>query len=195
MSNEADKTSNEDTLPQVQDAESEPGWAIEPTGAPEEFGLTPDATIEKKRVWDRQEVFLAAYRETGRIATAARQAGMTRWAVIHWQRGDVFDFRNRLEAAHHDWCEDKIEGLIDSRLESPEGNRGSDILLMFKAKAEMPSKYREEVKIIDTSATKDLLAELRRLGQAKVVEGHVLEHSEGSLVPPTESPTVEPEAT
>ena len=183
MGNEANKTTNPDSLPQVQDAESEPGWAIEPSGKPEEFGLTPDATIEKKRVWDRQEVFLAAYRETGRIATAARQAGMTRWAVIHWQRGDVFDFRNRLEAAHHDWCEDKIEGLIDSRLETPEGNRGSDVLLMFKAKAEMPEKYREEVKIVDTSATKELLDQLRRLGRPHVIEG--------SVVP--QEPTQEPE--
>ena len=33
--------------------------------------------------------------------------------------------------------------MIDDRLENPQGNRGSDILLMFKAKAEMPEKYRE----------------------------------------------------
>ena len=88
-----------------------------------------------------------------------------------------------MKLAHADYCETQVEGLIDSRLANPEGNRGSDILLMFKAKAEMPEKYREEVKIVDTSATKDLLAELRRLGQAKVVEG--------SLAP--SEPTQEPE--
>lgn len=172
MNNEADKTANQDSLPQVHTSSE---WAIEPSGAPEEFGLTPDATIEKKRVWDRQEVFLAAYRGTGRIAKSAKQAGMTRWAVIHWQRGDVFDFRNRLEAAHHEWCEEKIEGLIDSRLSDPQGNRGSDVLLMFQAKAEMPGKYREEVKIIDSGATKELLNQLRAMGQAREPEPPAIE--------------------
>ena len=162
---------------------------LEPTGKPEEFGFQYwSAPLEKSRVWDRQELVLAEYRGCGRVGKSARAVGLTRWAVDKWSQTDVFSWRERLKSAHADWCEDKIEGKIQSRLDDPEGNRGSDILLMFQAKAEMPEKYREEVKIIDTGPTKDLLAELRRLGQAKVVEG--------SLVPPPpEAPTMEPEAT
>ena len=183
MKNRADKTHHKDSQLQAQDTASEPEWALEPTGGPEEFGILQNSTLRERRVWDRQELFLTAFRECGRIGKAANAVGLTRWATNRWLEGDVFGFRERMKLAHADYCETQVEGLIDSRLANPEGNRGSDILLMFKAKAEMPEKYREEVKIVDTSATKDLLAELRRLGQAKVVEG--------SLAP--SEPTQEPE--
>jgi len=144
---------------------------VEP-GSPESYGFFRSVTPrEKAAVWDRQEAFLAAYRETGRINKAAEAVGMSRQAPVHWQNGDVFGFRERIKDAHRDWCEAKIEGLIDERLANPQGNRGSDILLMFQAKAEMPEKYREEVKIIDTGSTKDLLAELRKQGRPRIVEG------------------------
>ena len=128
---------------------------------------------EKARVWDRQELFLAAFRDKGRLGEAARSIGLTRWAVDKWMQGDVFGFRERVKAAHADYCEDKIEAMIDERLADPQGNRGSDVLLMFKAKAEMPHKYREEVKIVDTSTVKDLLRALRGAGKPRVVEGSV----------------------
>ena len=147
-------------------------WGLEPSGRPEEFGLTPDATTEKKRVWDRQEMFLAAYRSVGRIYKAANEVGMTRWAVIHWKRGDVFGFKDRLEVAHADWCEDKIEGLMDERLGDPQGNRGSDILLIAKARAEMPEKYREKVAVSNNDdVVKELLSRLKGLATPRVVEG------------------------
>ena len=174
MKNRADKTHHEDSQLQAQDTASEPEWAIEPSGAPEEFGfLYRSAPLEKARVWDRQEAFLVAYRDSGKIGKAAKAIELTRWAVDKWLQSDVFGFRERMKAAHVDYCEDKLEARMEARLANPEGNRGSDILLMFQLKAEMPSKYREEVKIVDTSATKDLLEELRRLGRARVVEGSV----------------------
>lgn len=116
-------------------------------------------------------MFLAAYRETGRIYKAAKQVGMTRWAIIHWKRNDAFNFRDRLEVAHADYCEDKIEGLMDDRLTDPQGNRGSDILLIAKARAEMPDKYREQVTVVDTSAIRESLDLMRKLGVPRVVEG------------------------
>ena len=145
----------------------------EPTGRPEEFGLPQAATPDVKRLWDRQEMFLAAYREFGRINKAAAYVGLSRWAVVNWERSDAWEFRRRMEAAHADYCEAKIEGLIDSRLADPTGNRGSDILLMFKAKAEMPHKYREEVRVIDTTPTRDLLVKLRAIGAPRIVDGSV----------------------
>ena len=183
----------------------EPPVDVQPTGAPDELAaltaLVPvgpedsglsftyeSLTAEKARVWNHQEAFLADYRQHGQLGKAAKAIGMTRFVQDKWLINDQLGWRERIKAAHADYCEDKIESKIQERLDNPEGNRGSDILLMFQAKAEMPEKYREEVKIIDTGPTKDLLAELRRLGQAKVVEG--------SLVPPpTEASTVEPEGT
>ena len=182
MGNKADNTHHEDSQLQAQDTATEPEWAIEPTGAPEDFGIPQFSRPVQKRVWDRQEAYLAAYAECGRRNKAAATVGLTYWAIRHWDRHDVFSFRERQDVAHLIYCETQVEGLIDERLANPEGNRGSDILLMFKAKAEMPEKYREEVKIVDTRETKDLLEELRRLGRPNVIEGSVV-----SKEPPQES--------
>lgn len=166
--------SDQDSSPQVQDSACAPEWAI-PTGAPEEFGFhRQSASHEKARCWDRQELFLAAYRECGRIAKAAEAVGLTRWAVGKWNQNDVFGFRDRVKAAHADWCENVLEARIDNRLDHPEGNRGSDILAIFQLKAENPSKYREEPVVVDMSASKELLDRLRAMGQPRVVEGSVV---------------------
>ena len=185
MKNKADETLTQDlpALPEGTELLPAPEWAIEPTGAPEEFGLTRDSRPSKKRVWDRQEVFLAAFAECGKPVVAARNSGISYWTYIHWERHDVFGFRDRLKVAHDIYCQDKIETMIDDRLEDPQGNRGSDVLLMFKGKAEMPEKYRETVTVVDHSATKEMLDRLRAMGTPRVVEG--------SLVP--QEPAQEPE--
>jgi hypothetical protein len=67
-----------------------------------------------------------------------------------------------MEYAHQDYRE-FLEGLIHERLVNPQGNRGSDILLMFKEKAEWPEKYREEVKVIGVDASKQMMDKLREL--------------------------------
>ena len=85
--------------------------------------------------------------------------GLTRWAVDKWQSLDVYGFNGRMKAAHADYCE-PIEQMIDDRLKTPQGNRGSDPLLMFKTKAEMPENYREDVKVIDSGIGLKLLEKL-----------------------------------
>jgi hypothetical protein len=117
---------DENLLPQQGGAEDVPEWEWIPTGAPEEFGLPPNATLLQKAVWHRQEMFLEAYRRCGKINKAAVAVGLTRWAVIHWQRKDVFEFNRRIEAAHEDYCEDVIEQDIDDTLEDRKFNH--DIL-------------------------------------------------------------------
>jgi len=137
MTNEHDSN----LAPRQPDTEQE--WAIEPVGSPEEFGLAKDSRPSKKRVWDRQEVFLAAFAECGKPVVAARNCGISYWTHVHWEKKVIFGYKERLNVAHAAYCQAKVEGMIDDRLESPQGNRGSDILLMFKAKAEMPDKYRD----------------------------------------------------
>ena len=73
---------------------------------------------------------------------------------------------------------------MDKRLENPQGNRGSDILYLFKMKAERPEKYREEVNVIGANVAVqrwDKLTELaarsaqrRRLDEG-AAEGDYLE--------------------
>jgi hypothetical protein len=104
---------NGDLAPEHEGNGSE--WEIIPTGAPQEFGLAQDATFQQKAVWQRQEMFLEAFRRCGKIGKSAEASGLTRWAVIHWQKGDVFSFNRRLESAHADYCEGMDERLADPR--------------------------------------------------------------------------------
>ena len=139
-----------------------PEWALEPTGAAEEFGFPTNYGLREKQTWMRQEAFLEQYAKCGKLIRAAEAAGMTIWAVEYWQKQDLYEFNHRLEIAHRRYGE-TIEVMIDDRLETPQGNRGSDPLLMFKAKAEMPEKYREDVKVIDQGAALQTWEMLKQL--------------------------------
>jgi hypothetical protein len=191
---------NKDTLPEEYQGapESLPDWAQLPTGGPEEFGVDgpgtvqgnpspKDYTILKKRVWQRQEMFLESYRQCGKIGQAAKAVGLTRWGVVYWQKNDIFGFKQRLDAAYADYCENKIEQLMDDRLEDPQGNRGSDVLLMFKAKAEMPHKYREEVKVVGIEASRQMMDKLRELATKERAQQAELESTEAKAL---EAPAV-----
>ena len=169
---------NGDLVPEHEgDASS---WELIPTGAPEEFGLPPDATLNQKAVWHRQEVFLEAFRRCGKIGKAAESVGLTRWAVIHWQRNDAFSFNRRMEVAHEDYCEALEEG-IDDRLENPQGNRGSDILYMFKMKAEKPEKYRENVQVSGVEPMTQMLDRLTEMAARELEQRRRRELEEGSV--------------
>src|SRR5919106_1853620 len=88
--------------------------------------------------------------------------------------GDVFSFNCRIEAAHAGYCEKREEGL-DDRLENPKGNRGSDILYMFKMKAENPDKYREEAKVVVNDSAQQLLDKLTAMAAKELEERRRLE--------------------
>jgi hypothetical protein len=87
--------------------------------------------------------------------------------VNTWMTADPYSFKERFELAHQDYRE-FLEGLIQQRLLNPQGNRGSDILLMFREKAEWPEKYREEVKVIGTEAPLRMLEKLKELGKREL---------------------------
>ena len=112
-------------------------WALEPSGEPGEFGLPINYGLREKQTWMRQEAFLEQYAKCGKLIRAAEAAGMTIWAVEYWQKQDLYEFNRRLEIAHRRYGE-TIEVMIDDRLETPQGNRGSDPLLMFKARQKCP---------------------------------------------------------
>jgi hypothetical protein len=80
--------------------------------------------------------------------------------VKSWQLSDTHLFKKRLQEAHAK-CVEKWEQLMDERLANPTGNRGSDVLLMFKLKAMAPEKYREEVRVLNVSAPMQMLDRIR----------------------------------
>ena len=151
-----------------------PEWALEPSGAAEEFGFPSNYGLREKQTWMRQEAFLEQYAKYGKLIRAAEAVGLTIWAVEYWQKQDLYQFNRRLEVAHRRYCEN-LEQMMDDRLENPQGNRGSDPLLMFKHKAEMPEKYREDIKVIDGGAAVQLLDALRALGKPPELEAPATE--------------------
>jgi hypothetical protein len=88
--------------------------------------------------------------------------------------GDVYGFKKRMAIAHQQYVE-SLEQLMDDRLSNPTGNRGSDILLMFKLKAEAPENYREEVKALGVSAPLQMLDKLRELAARDIKAREALE--------------------
>jgi hypothetical protein len=139
---------------------------IAPT--PQDWGFPSNATVGQRAVWNRQEMFLEAYKKCGKRAQAAKTVGLTLWCVDKWVGADVYSIQKRMELAHREFCENVIEQEIDNRLADPKGNRGSDILLMFKAKAEMPSKYREDVKVVGMEPVREMLDRLTEMAARRL---------------------------
>jgi hypothetical protein len=129
---------------------------------PQDWGFPDNPTRANIECWTRQEAFLEAYKLTSRSSHAAKAAGVGVHAVSRWVSRDVYQFKKRMELARQVYA-DSIRQIIHERLSNPQGNRGSDILLMFEAKAVMPEMYREEVKVLNVSAPIQMLERLREL--------------------------------
>ena len=139
--------------------------AQEPTGSPEEYGLPKDCGLQEKVRWEKQERFCAAFARFGTL-TAAEKATGIHWSTrTYWLQENMYGFRDRLKAAQEAYTA-YWESQMDARLENPTGNRGSDILMMFKLKALNPQKYRETITLQPSADTKELLDVFRKLGAA-----------------------------
>jgi hypothetical protein len=165
---------------------------------PQDYGFPEEPFPYQVEVWNRQELFLAAYARVGRRSIAAKEAGITIWCVDKWIGADVYSIRKRMQQAHQAYVE-SLEQLMDDRLTNPQGNRGSDVLLMFKLKAEAPEKYREEVKVVGIEASKQMMDRLREMAMkdrealeeaAPVVEGEYQEMPPVLPAPPVTKPPV-----
>jgi hypothetical protein len=143
-------------------------------GTPQSYGFPENPTMSDWQVWNRQELFLKAYARIGKIGKAAAATEITVATVESWQRRDTHGIKKRMKLAHQAYVE-PLEQLMDERLLNPTGNRGSDILLMFKLKAEASEKYREEVKVLGTAAPLQILDKLRELGAKALKEREALE--------------------
>jgi len=157
-------------------------------------------TIEQRQRYDRQQLFLKAYSRLGRIYKAAEASNVPVDTVESWQRRDTHGFNKRMQQAHQEYVEN-LEQLMDERLQNPTGNRGSDVLLMFKLKAKAPQKYREEVKVVGIEASKQMMDRLRELAakdrersalEAPAVEDVYQEVTQASPPTPAEAPPMKP---
>ena len=115
-----------------------------------------------------QDIFLEAYAMCGVIKDAAQAANTHPATITAWKNDDAYGFRSKFEQAKQDFRE-QLETLAFERIKDPEGNRGSDVLLIFLLKAHHPDKYREQ--IVQDDAARDFISDLRR--EAKKWKGRV----------------------
>src|SRR5918992_383143 len=167
--------------------------ALEPT--PQDWGLPENAGTDERACWYRQERFLDAFSQCGKIGTAAKAVGITRFAVQRWQRTDVYSFKKRLEAAHTDYVE-SLEVDMDDFIQTSKHN--TQIIRIFRLKAEAPEKYREEVKVLNTEAPVRMLEMLKGLGKRELeaaegqakLEGPAIEGEDREVPVSGQEPTV-----
>ena len=114
-----------------------------------------------------QDRFLLAFAKFGNVGKASELAGISRFTVYDWIERDKREFRKRYRYAQDAYA-DSREQLMHERLANPEGNRGSDILLIFQQKALRPEKYRDYPPTDDSAA--NTLRELRKLAQTLKAE-------------------------
>jgi hypothetical protein len=142
--------------------------------SPQDYGFPENLSVVNQQCWDRQQAFLKAFGQLGTIRAAARTIGIHRDTVNKWLSADLYSFKKRMADVKEEYRE-FLEDLIHERLTNPQGNRGSDVLLMFREKAEWPEKYREEVKVLGVSAPLQMLEKLKELAAKDMKAQQVLE--------------------
>ena len=92
-------------------------------------------------------------------------------------------FKELFELANHSYRE-SLEDMARERLENPQGNRGSDVLLISQLNARWPERYRANTEGKDQSA-KEALEEIHQMHkawkkklEAETVEGELTGDSE-----------------
>lgn len=126
--------------------------------------------LKQRRVVASQDAFLAAFAETGSVRTAAPAAGVLRSLVYYWQAHNLHRFKDRIDVAHHGFRE-RLQDIAIARIEEPQGNRGSDVLLLGTLNAHWPEKYRRDAMIVSNDASAQIWAQLTRLMADQVKQG------------------------
>jgi hypothetical protein len=126
----------------------------------QDYGFPEKASIAQRECWFRQEQFLEAFAKCGKIGIAASKVGITRRAVEKWQSSDKYAFQKRIAAAHDSYVE-LLEEQMDKTIEAKPAQ--TQILQIFRLKAEAPEKYREEVKVLNADVPFQMLDKLKEM--------------------------------
>jgi predicted exporter len=128
---------------------------------------------------DKQAAFCDAYGHHGQVTKACKEAHVGRETVRQWEMVDASGFRQQLRDAQEVYRE-YLESLALQRVLNPEGNRGSDTLLIALNNANNPDKWRgnQQTLVVEDSVLQALAslqkldAETRaQLPEPRVVEG------------------------
>jgi hypothetical protein len=136
------------------------------------WGVPEKPTKRDLSMWDNQELFLKLYARCGKFVLSATTAGITPQCVYKWENADRFGFNERLELAHKVYVE-RLEAEMDEYIR--ESKHNTQILQIFRLKAEAPEKYREDVKPANNDASQELLDRLTEMARKEIAERRRLE--------------------
>ena len=111
---------------------------------------------------DRQAAFLEAYEKCGTVNEACEHIGVSRSAVQRWRQDPGFVEQygeSRVAFADH------LESIALTRIKEPQGNRGSDVLLIAMLNAHRPELYRPANAPVGESNAVTLLKEWKRVAK------------------------------
>jgi hypothetical protein len=111
---------------------------------------------------DRQAAFLETYEKCGTVTEACEHIGISRSAVQRWRQDPGFVEQygeSRVAFADH------LESMALARISEPQGNRGSDVLLIAMLNAHRPELYRPANAPVGESNAVTLLKEWRRVAK------------------------------
>lgn len=97
--------------------------------------------MSDKRV--KQEAFLAAYRRSGIVTVAAREAGVHRNSYYQWLSSDPWFAKAAADAEAE--AVEEVEAELRRRALDP--TKRDTVALIFYLKAHRPQKYRDNVTI------------------------------------------------
>lgn len=121
--------------------------------------MTEQTVSELKRMAN-QKRWLQAYATVGNVTKACEIAEVGHTTVYDWLNADEGFKASYAQSA--EIFTDSLEQTMWDRLAEPEGNRGSDILLMFALKARRPDIYRDLAIVVDDKAI-EAMSEVKAL--------------------------------
>ena len=113
--------------------------------------------------WPAQDVVIIAYGSLGTLAKAAEACGIPKTTVYHWEGRDYLGFVARLGVGKRMY-RDYLEDLVHQRLSDPQGNRGSDVLLMGALNANHPDKWSRNIQVTH-EVGREVMATLQKIQQ------------------------------
>ena len=158
----------------------------------EPFPIPPEVFTDKggEMRWQRQEVLLERYSKRGNVTAGCLAAGISYRTHTRWLEGNIYSYRERFRLAHRQYV-DGLEEMVQDRLDSPSGNRGSDVLLIARLNKEDPDAWRGNTVKIDLPDQLLAYMQKRQAEDAKALpvgdESRVIEHRPSDAKPPWES--------
>lgn len=114
----------------------------------------------KRAMWNRQEMFLAAFGGRGTLYTSAQRVGLSHTAIWLWQKDNALRFNDRFEAAQSHFNNILEDKALELALGLKPGQNVTPLAILMNGN--MPEKYKQNVVVSDDTA-KQALSEIQKL--------------------------------